>query len=317
MRLAVPATAAGDRLDRFLATRLALPRNQMQRWLREGRVLLDGRVPKSSHALLGGETLECDPEVPAERETMVGEPGSLSILFEDEHLAVLDKPAGLVVHPGAGRRSGTLAHHLLARYPEIAGVGGPGRPGIVHRLDRDTTGLIVIARSAVAHTRLAAQFAGREVDKQYLAIAYAGFQSATGVIDAAIGRHPQRRQEMAVRPRGRPARTGYRVLASAAGIALLRLRLETGRTHQIRVHLKHLGHPLVGDPVYGEARWKALPRSQQAVLRDFPRPALHAWRLTLAHPVTAQPLAFEATVPKDLLGLWEIVTGRDWPDTIS
>lgn len=319
VRLAVPATAAGARLDRFLAEALGLPRNQIQRWLRDGRVVITSAggaaasAPKPSLALAGGETIDYTPEVPAERETLVAEPGLLALIYEDGHLAVLDKPAGVAVHPGAGRRTGTLAHHLLARYPEVAGVGGPGRPGIVHRLDRDTTGLMVIARTAAAYTRLAAQFAAREVDKRYLAIAYGLPRAAAGTIAEPIGRHPLRRQEMAVRPRGRPARTGYQVVASAAGITLFRLHLETGRTHQIRVHLKHLGHPLVGDPVYGEARWRGLPRQAQAELRDFPRPALHAWRLSFRHPATGAPLAFTAPPPADLIGLWEKVTAASWP----
>ena len=209
MRLAVPATAAGTRLDRFLAEALGLPRNQIQRWLHDGRVGITSatgavaNAPKPSLALAGGETIDYTPEVPAERETMVAEPALLALIYEDEQLAVLDKPAGVAVHPGAGRRTGTLAHHLLARYPEVAGVGGPGRPGIVHRLDRDTTGLMVIARTAAAYTRLAAQFAAREVDKRYLAIAYGLPRAAAGTIAEPIGRHPLRRQEMAVRPRGR------------------------------------------------------------------------------------------------------------------
>jgi 23S rRNA pseudouridine1911/1915/1917 synthase len=195
----------------------------------------------------------------------------------------------------------------------MAGVGGPGRPGIVHRLDRDTSGVMAVARTPAAYARLSRAFAAREVRKLYLAVAYGAPVPPAGLIDAPIGRHPTHRKEMTVRPGGRPARTGYRTLAAAAGICLLELDLHTGRTHQIRVHLKSLGHPLVGDPVYGEARYKGLPRPLQAPLRDFPRPALHAWRLTLAHPATGEPMTFEAPVPADLRDLWERVTGRPFP----
>ena len=308
----VDPTVAGERLDRHVAARLDLPRNQVQRWIREGRVRLNGAEARPSAPLAAGDAVLCDP--PERRDDrIVPEAVDLELLHEDEHLAVLDKPAGLAVHPGAGRPSGTLAHRLLARFPEMAGVGGPGRPGIVHRLDRDTSGVMVVARTPAAYARLARSFAAREVDKHYLAIAYGAPAPPAGRIDAPIGRHPTRRKEMTVRPDGRPARTGYRTLDAAAGIALLDLDLETGRTHQIRVHLKSSGHPLVGDPVYGEARWKGLPRPLQPLLRDFPRPALHAWRLAFAHPASGERLTFEAPVPEDLRALWEQATGRAFP----
>jgi 23S rRNA pseudouridine1911/1915/1917 synthase len=292
--------AAGERLDRHVAARLGAPRNQVQRWIDEGHVRVNGREAKPSTALAAGDRVECEPPEPRE-ERVLPEAGELAVLFEDPELVVIDKPAGLTVHPGAG----TLAHRLLARYPEMAGVGGPGRPGIVHRLDQGTSGVLVVARTAGAYARLSRAFASREVSKRYLAVVYGAPSPAEGTIEAPIGRHPTRRKEMAVRPGGRPARTGYRTLASQAGIALLELDLATGRTHQIRVHLKHAGHPLVGDPVYGEARWRSLPRPLQPPLRDFPRPALHAWRLAFAHPTSGEPLAFEAPVPADFRELWE------------
>jgi 23S rRNA pseudouridine1911/1915/1917 synthase len=297
---------AGERLDRHVAARLDAPRNQVQRWIRDGHVRVDGREEKPSYPVLDGDRIDCDPPEPKD-DRVAPEEGDLRILYEDADLVVLDKPAGLTVHPGAGRTSGTLAHRLLARYPEMAGVGGPGRPGIVHRLDQGTSGVLAVARTAAAYHRLARAFAAREVDKRYLAIVYG--EPSEGTVDAPIGRHATRRKEMAVRADGRPARTGYRTLAARAGISLVELHLETGRTHQIRVHLKHLGHPLVGDPVYGEARWKGLPKPVQARLRDFPRPALHAWRLALAHPIDGRRLAFEAPVPADLSELWQGVTG--------
>jgi 23S rRNA pseudouridine1911/1915/1917 synthase len=303
----VPPEATGERLDRHVAARLDRPRNQVQRWLDNGLVRLNGAPAKPSTPVAAGDEIDCAPP-PAIEERIAPEEAPLAVLFEDPHLVVLDKPAGLTVHPGAGRATGTLAHRLLARYPEMAGVGGPGRPGIVHRLDKDTSGVLVAARTAAAYERLARAFAARAVEKRYLAIAYGAPRPPAGRIEAPIGRHPSRRKEMTVRRDGRPAVTGYRTLA-AAGIALLELDLATGRTHQIRVHLKHLGHPLVGDPVYGEARWKGLPAPARRTLAGFPRPALHAWRLAFRHPATGEPAAFEAPVAEDLKRLWEEVTG--------
>lgn len=303
------SAAAGERLDRHAAARLDLPRNQIQKWIRDGALLLNGKAAKPSTAVEPEDRIDCRP--PERRDDRVRpEPGELTVLHEDAEVVVLDKPAGLTVHPGAGRATGTLAHHLLARYPEMAGVGGEGRPGIVHRLDQGTSGVLVVARTPAAHTRLARAFAGREVEKRYLAIVYGEPSPREGIVDAPIGRHPVRRKEMAVRADGRPARTGFRTLAAAAGIALVELDLLTGRTHQIRVHMKHLGHPLVGDPVYGEARWKGLPRPVQPPLRDFPRPALHAWKLAFRHPGSGELLRFEAAVPGDLRGLWKEVADR-------
>ncbi|HEX3553667.1 MAG TPA: RluA family pseudouridine synthase [Thermoanaerobaculia bacterium] len=308
----VPPEAAGERLDRHVAARLDVPRNQVQHWIEAGLVRLNGRAAKPSAAVSSGDQVECAPPERKE-ERVLPEAGELRLLYEDAALVVIDKPAGLTVHPGAGRSTGTLAHRLLDRYPEMAGVGGPGRPGIVHRLDQGTSGVLVVARTAAAYARLARAFAAREVKKRYLGIAYGAPSPSAGMIEAPIGRHPQRRKEMTVRPGGRPSKTGYRTLAAKAGISLLEMDLATGRTHQIRVHLKHIGHPLLGDPVYGEARWKGLPRSVQAPLRDFPRPALHAWRLAFKHPDTGTSLTFEALVPGDFRELWQAVTGEALP----
>ena len=337
---------AGDRLDRHVAAACQLPRNQVQQWIRAGHVRLNGRPAKVAEVVAAGDRIECEPPPPAAA-TLTPEPGDLAVLHEDAGMVVLDKPAGLTVHPGAGRATGTLAHLLLARYPEMAGVGGPGRPGIVHRLDKGTSGVMVVARTAAAYQRLSRAFAGRAVVKRYLAIAYGRPAASAGIVDAPIGRHRERRKEMTIRPDGRPARTGYRLLAARSGIALLELDLATGRTHQIRVHLKSIGHPLVGDPVYGEARWHGLPRPAQAPLRDFPRPALHAWRLALPmatdgenapRPRASRSAApgqagqelrgpgapggagdagdyqyFEAAVPEDLRRLWREVAGEPFP----
>jgi len=304
---------AGARLDRFLAAALDLPRNRLQRWIDDGRVRVGGRAAKAATRLRPGDVVACTPPPEPRPSGVTPEPGELAVLYADPHLVVIDKPAGLAVHPGAGRTAGTLVNRLLHRFPEVAGVGGPGRPGIVHRLDKDTTGLLVIARSELAYRALSTAFAERAVEKTYLALVYGQPQPPCGRVELALGRHPRDRKRMAPRPGGRPARTSYRTLQTAAGVALLELGLETGRTHQIRVHMKALGHPLIGDPLYGEARWRGLPRALQGSLRRFPRPALHARRLAFAHPASGRPLRFEARVPDDLRALWRDLHGS-WPE---
>jgi len=308
----VAADEAGERLDRHVARRLGAPRNQVHAWIEAGRVRVDGAPRRPAHALRAGERVECLPPPPAVEERVAPEPGALAVLHEDAWVVVIDKPAGLVVHPGAGVAAGTLAGRLLHRHPEMAGVGGPGRPGIVHRLDRDTTGVMVAARTAPAYRALARAFAARRVDKRYLAVVY-GAPPPAGTIEAPIARHPARRREMAVRRGGRPAETRFRTLAATGPVALLELDLRTGRTHQIRVHLKSLGHPLVGDPVYGERRWKGVHGAARRPLEAFPRPALHAWRLAFPHPADGARSAHEAPVPADLAGLWREVSGRELP----
>lgn len=311
----VPESGSGVRLDRFLAELTGTPRNQVRRWILEGRVKVGGQaVHRPARSLETGEQLVWQPPPALNEDPRVQpEDGPLEVLWEDPHLVVLDKPAGLVVHPGAGNTSGTLAHRLLARYPEMAGVGGPGRPGIVHRLDQGTSGVIVVARSPEAYRGLTEAFAQRRVKKIYLAVVYGNPRQRRGSIEAPIGRHPSRRKEMALRASGRPALTRYRSVAAGEGLALLEVDLGTGRTHQIRVHLKSLGHPLVGDPTYGENRWKSQPRPRQRRLKEFGRPALHAFKLELTHPLTGEALAATAPVPKDLLDLWQGATGRPWP----
>ena len=309
----VAAPEAGRRLDRHCAAELGKPRNQVQRWIADGRVTVNGRPAKASAPVAAGDIVECrlpeqppDPGIEPER-------AELSVLHEDDHLAVIDKPPGMAVHPGAGRRTGTLVHYLLDRYPEIAGVGGRGRPGIVHRLDKDTSGALLIARSEPAYLRLQQAFAAREVSKTYLAIAYGEPRRPQGEIALPIGRHHRDRKRMDVRPGGRPAVSRYRCRRARRGVSLIEVDLATGRTQQIRVHLKAIGHPLVGDPVYGEKRWRGLPSARQPPLRDFPRPALHAWRLAFVHPISGEPLAVEAPVPADLRRLWSAVAGEAWP----
>jgi 23S rRNA pseudouridine1911/1915/1917 synthase len=313
VRWQVPPEAAEERLDRHLAARLDVSRSRAHRWIEEGRVRVEGRPAKPSHPLVAGQSVECEVPAAEHDDRVEPEAGELSVLHADADLLVVDKPAGLTVHPGAGRATGTLVHRLVHDYPDLAGVGGPGRPGIVHRLDKDTSGVMVVARTEPAHRALARAFAARQVDKRYLALVY-GVPPPSGEVDAPIGRHAQERKRMTVRPDGRPARTAWRLLATASGAALLELSIETGRTHQIRVHMKHARHPLIGDPVYGESRWKGLPGSRaQAALRAFPRPALHAWRLGFEHPGSGERVSFEAPVPEDLRRLWEAI-GGNWPD---
>jgi 23S rRNA pseudouridine1911/1915/1917 synthase len=300
---------AGVRLDRAVALHLDLPRNQIQEWIRNGQLTVDGKLqPKPGHLLRAGEEIAWTP--PARIETRVlAEEGELRLLHCDDDLVVLDKPAGLTVHPGAGQSSGTLVHRLLARFPEMAGVGGPGRPGIVHRLDKGTSGVLVVARTAECYRALTAAFAARRIEKRYLAIVHGTPKSAAGTIEAPIGRHAVERKRMAVRTDGRPATTRYKMLASAAGLSLIELELLTGRTHQIRVHLKHLRHPIVGDSTYGEARDRELAAGLGRAVRAFARPALHAWRLGFEHPVTGAQMRFEAPLAADMLGLWLAIAG--------
>ncbi|MEM1202898.1 MAG: RluA family pseudouridine synthase [Acidobacteriota bacterium] len=307
---------AGERLDRHVAARLDCPRNRVQGWIREGRVTVDGKAAKVSTPVAEGAAVACTPTPPAADVDLTPEDGPLQILYEDEDLVAVDKPAGLAVHPGAGRPVGTLAHRLLHRYPETALVGGRGRPGIVHRLDLDTTGVLLVARSEVAYRALSTAFAERWVDKRYQAVVYGRPRSPQGTVDLPLGRHPRDRKRMTVRQDGRPATTHYALRRpSESFVSVLDLDIETGRTHQIRVHLKAIGHPLVGDPVYGEDRWRGLPHRLRRALKSFPRPALHAHRIALDHPTQKdRRLVIEAPVPGDLRDLWRSLADEPWPE---
>ncbi len=315
--LVISEADSGERLDRWVAGQSGKPRNQISSWIREHRVLVNGNAAKPATHLFPGDIVEIRPPEPRIDPEIRPEQGDLAILFEDPDLVVINKAAGVAVHPGAGRRSETLANFLLDRYPETARVGGAERPGIVHRLDIGTTGALVVARSEDAYGALATAFAERTVRKTYLAVVYGTPRTNPGTIDLPIGRHRHLRKQMQVRSDGRPALTHYTSQDSTMGISRLRVELETGRTHQIRVHLKALGHPLVGDPTYGEARWRNLPRPIRSQLRDFPRPALHAWRLSFQHPIQGPPVEVEAPIPEDMLKLWQEVTDRPWTDPKS
>jgi len=289
--LTVEPASAGARLDRWLTERFpALSRARLQTLIRGGLVRVDGAVLKAAHRLRGGETVEIEIPPPAAEE-LVPEPTALSVVYEDDYVLVVDKPAGMVVHPGAGRTHGTLAAAVLAHSPTVAGVGGPRRPGIVHRLDKDTSGLLVIAKTQAAYDDLVAQLAARTVTRRYLAVVHGRVRAADGVVNAPIGRHPRDRVKMAVRPAGRGKRavTRYRVLERFPHFTFLELHLETGRTHQIRVHLASLGHPVAGDQVYGK------PRLRPPVELDGY--ALHAAGLTFVHPAFRKSVELDAPVP--------------------
>jgi len=293
-RKSIPPEEAGKRLDAAVAVLFPrLTRSQAQRLIREGRVTVGGRVVKSSHRVRAGEEVVLSRPEPGPS-ALTPENIPLDVMFEDEHLIVVNKPAGMVVHPGAGVKTGTLVHALLAHCKDLSGIGGVVRPGIVHRLDKGTSGLLVAAKTDEAHLNLARQIASREAVRQYLAVVWGVVRDDHGRIEAPIGRSVHHRTKMAVDSRrGRQAATWYEVLERFSFTTLVSARLETGRTHQIRVHFSHLGHPVFGDPQYG-GRTKAASRlggSDRKVvselLRIVDRPALHAMALRFAHPATA------------------------------
>jgi len=291
----VPAELAGLRLDQALARLMpAHSRTRLKAWIDAGHVTVDGAPAAPRHKLAGGESLVVRE---AERTPADDAPEAiaLAIVHEDDAILVVDKPPGLVVHPGAGNRSGTLLNALLHHAPRLASLP---RAGIVHRLDKDTSGLLVVAKSAQAQTDLVRQLQARTVSRHYLALA-TGDIARNVVVDAPIGRHPVQRTTMAVVAAGKPARTHVDVLERHRIATLVRCRLETGRTHQIRVHLTSIGHPLVGDPVYGTKRKAELP----AALAMFSRQALHAAHLALTHPATRAPCAWDSPLPPDMAAL--------------
>ncbi len=285
----------GLRLDQFLASQgLELTRSQVQRLMEEGQVQLNGQPARPAQRVKPGDRVTLTIPPPRTLD-LAPQAMPLAVVYQDAELLVVDKPAGLAVHPGPGHPDRTLVNALLALCPGLPGVGGAVRPGIVHRLDKDTSGLMVVAKTDRAHLALSAQIKGRDVTKGYLALAVGLLELHQGVVDAPIARDPRHRQRMAVVLGGREARTRYRVVerlpgasSSAGGHSLLEVYLETGRTHQIRVHLAYLGHPLLGDAVYGKA--------SPLLARQF----LHAFHLAFQHPVSGQPLDFRAPLPADL-----------------
>ncbi len=306
IRLDVPEDAAGVRLDAFLAARHPdQSRSVWKRIIEDGRVDVDGRAAdKPGLVLKSGMAITATiPE--AEPSHLVGENIPIPILFEDPHLAVVLKPAGIVVHPGHGARRGTLVHALIGQQLALAPAGGAERPGIVHRLDKDTSGLLLIAKTDAAHRGLAAMFARREIQKTYLALVWGRPKPPAGRIDDAIGRSRRDPTKMTVRaPHARAATTIYRTAEDLPGATLLEIDLVTGRTHQIRVHFAARRHPVIGDTRYGGAPWKLLrDPERRGVYAEFSRLALHATRLAFTHPVTAEPMSFSAPLPADIVAL--------------
>lgn len=295
-RLTVPADRAGERLDRYLPSAIpGLSRAGAQRLIGDGNVLLSGTVPRPSHRLSGGETVAVTIPPPVAPD-LSPEDLPLTILHEDVHLLVVEKPAGMVVHPAPGHSGGTLVNALLSRADTLSGIGGVSRPGIVHRLDRDTSGILVVAKTDAAHGGLSAQLSTHAMDRAYHGIVFGSPPRDEGVVSTRIGRHPVHRKKMAVLPAGgRVAVTRYRRLSSFGPFSLLEFRLETGRTHQVRVHCAHLRCPIVGDDVYGRPRKIVLGKGERGRTVTVSRFFLHAFRLGFTHPVTGERLAF--TVP--------------------
>jgi len=299
--LAVPSQCAGMRLDQALVRLLPeYSRNRLQAWIRSGHVTVNGAPTSAKAKVWGGETIVIAPQPAPGDASHRPEDIPLQVVFEDDQILVIDKPAGLVVHPGSGNWSGTLLNALLRHAPQLAGVP---RAGIVHRLDKDTSGLLVVAKTFPAQVDLVRQLQARSVTREYTAVVH-GVVARDGVVEAPIGRHPVSRTRMAVVARGKTATTHYAVLERGSSWSLLRCRLETGRTHQIRVHLHSIGHPLIGDPLYRLSnRSTKLP----AEVLDFPRQALHAARLALVHPQTGETLTWQAPTPPDIAQLLSVL----------
>jgi 23S rRNA pseudouridine1911/1915/1917 synthase len=297
LELRVPANMGGLRLDQALARLLPdYSRNRLQDWVRRALVTVDGATAMPKDKVWGGERIEVCTDPGPTAHLFTAQEIPLIVAHEDAQVLVIDKPAGLVVHPGSGNPDRTLLNALLHHAPSLAALP---RAGIVHRLDKDTSGLLVVAKTLKAQTSLVRQLQAHTVQREYLALV-AGVPSSPGRVDASIGRHPVARTRMAVLARGKSAVTHYRVLRTGVGWSLVECRLETGRTHQIRVHMHSIDHPILGDPVYGSAK---LTRVLPEIARSFPRQALHAARLEFIHPASGEALAFQSPLPSDLTRL--------------
>ena len=302
----VPEQHAGKRLDRVLA--MLCPqhsRSRLQAWIRDGYVTVDGAALKQKDTVRGGQSIEVRAQIDSRNENWTGQEIPIDIIHEDEAVLVVNKSPGIVVHPGAGNPDRTLVNALLYYRPDLAQIP---RAGIVQRLDKDTSGIMVVAKSLQAHTRLVRDLQHRKITREYRALVHGQLISG-GTITAAIGRHPTQRTRMSVTDKGRSATTHYRIVKKYPACTDIRLRLETGRTHQIRVHLAHLGYPVIGDPVYGGR--KRLPKNVTDPLREalsaFPRQALHSVRLELAHPLTGEGMEWEAPLAADMEALLAVV----------
>jgi 23S rRNA pseudouridine1911/1915/1917 synthase len=294
VQFSTTAKHAGQRLDQVLHAHLPeFSRARLQDWIKRGRVLVNSAAARASRVLREGDRIDVEP---ADLPPLRAEPEAipLRVLYEDQHFVAIDKPAGMVVHAGAGVHSGTLVNALLGRFESLSALGGDLRPGIVHRLDRFTSGVILVAKNDAAHRALAAQFAGRQVEKTYLALVHGSVQADRGRIEKPIARDPRHRTRMTARlGRGRAAFTEYRVLRRFTGFTFLEVRIGTGRTHQIRVHLSSIGHPVAGDRLYGAP-------AKNEIQPPGDRFFLHAHRIRFQHPFTAQPLEIESPLPGDL-----------------
>ena len=298
---------AGARLDQFLAQALGWSRARLQKLLKAGLVAVNGEAKAASYRVRAGEAVTVQVPEPAPSH-LAPEPLALNIIFEDRDILVLNKPPGLVVHPGAGHRSGTLLNALLHHCPELKEIGEVSRPGLVHRLDKDTSGLLVVAKTALAHQALVGQFAARETKKQYLALVWGRLPEPEGIIDKEIGRHPTARQRMSVHARrGKAAVTRWRVRREFPGpMTLVELSPETGRTHQLRVHLASEGHPVLGDATYGGGVSRLAGAPKLMGLKPLVhRQLLHAWKLTVTHPRTGERMSWEAPLPEDFRGVMD------------
>jgi 23S rRNA pseudouridine1911/1915/1917 synthase len=302
----VVAEGEEARLDVLVADRLGISRSRAARLIEEGRVMLNGAEPRKRDRPVAGDriTVEVPPPEPS---PLQPEDIPLDIVYEDSDLLVVNKPAGMVVHPAPGHRSGTLVNALLHRVQDLSGIGGVLRPGIVHRLDRDTSGLMLVAKHDDAHRALSAALKARRIRREYLAACWGHLAEDRMTVDAPIGRHRRDRKRMAVVEGGRRARTRFRRLERWEAADLLRVRLETGRTHQIRVHLLHLGHPVVGDPIYAAGRERGFSGDARLWARELarrtPRLFLHATELRFEHPTDGRSLRFRAPLPDDLAGV--------------
>lgn len=298
-KVRIPEALSGQRLDSALAEMFPdYSRSRLKQWIQQGHILLEGKQVKPKVKVFSDQELQLDIESVEPDEGCLPEDIPLEIVYEDESLIVINKPAGFVVHPAAGHHRGTLQNALLFYDESLAGVP---RAGIVHRLDKDTTGLMVVARNLISHKYLVEQIQQREVHREYQAMVH-GVMTGGGTVDEAIGRHSHDRVRMTVREDGRPSVTHYRVLKRFRAYSHIHVELETGRTHQIRVHMQHLRHPVVGDPVYaGRPR---LPAEADTafidLLKGFNRQALHAWRLSLIHPVSGEEISWQADLPEDM-----------------
>src|SRR2546423_1386354 len=289
IELLVPKEAARLRLDQFLARELPqFSRSRLQELIRNEFVMLNGSPARPRDLVRGDDRIEIN-EPPPEKIDTAPEAIPLEIIYEDDELIVINKQPGLVVHPGAGQRHGTLVNALLHHFPKLSGIGGKERPGIVHRLDKETSGCLVVAKTDQAHRKLSEQFAARSVEKIYLALVAGKLRKSFGVIEEKIGRHPIHRKRMSVASKqGRTAKTEFRALGSSDAMSLLECKLHSGRTHQVRVHLQHLHHPVLGDKIYGGKH-----------VKSFSRQMLHAWKLGFEHPHTSEWKTFEAQPPAD------------------